>query len=159
MYHKKSELIQLSAKAKKYTCMTAQFCGGGIGYGLLEILWRGYTHFSMLVAGGLGLILLVKIAKMNQSLVTKSVIGGLCITAVEFITGCIVNLFLGLAVWDYTGMPLSFMGQICLGFTLLWVALSAAVILCCRLWADVHRHVQTSRAFKNNKKSERLSAQ
>ena len=26
---------------------------GALGYGLIEILWRGYTHYSMLTAGGI----------------------------------------------------------------------------------------------------------
>lgn len=123
----------MSAKAKKYTCWTIQFCGGGASYGLLEILWRGYTHLSMLIAGGFCFWLIIRITKMNHGLFTKSVIGGLCITSVEFISGCIVNLWLGLAVWDYTGEPMSLFGQICLRYTLLWIALCAIIIPLCRL--------------------------
>ena len=29
------------------------FSIGAMGYGLIEILWRGYTHWSMLTAGGI----------------------------------------------------------------------------------------------------------
>ena len=29
------------------------FSIGAVGYGLIEIIWRGYTHWSMLGAGGI----------------------------------------------------------------------------------------------------------
>lgn len=134
----------MSAKAKKYTCWTMQFCGGGVSYGLLEIMWRGYTHISMLIAGGLCFWLLVRITKIDCGFFVKSVIGGLCITVVEFISGCVVNLWLGLSVWDYSSMAMSFLGQVCLGFTLLWTAISAIVILICRLSLDWYQSLSAS---------------
>ena len=59
----------------------------------------------------------------------QCLIGGGAITGLELITGIIVNIVLKWHIWDYSGMPLNFIGQICLPFTLLWVLLSALIIL------------------------------
>lgn len=125
-----------------------QFCGGGASYGLLEIMWRGYTHISMLIAGGICFWLLVRITKIDRGLFIKSVIGGLCITFVEFISGCIVNLWLDLSVWDYSSNAMSFLGQVCLGYTILWMALSAIVIQICRFGLDFRKHITNTRFLR-----------
>ena len=49
--------------------------------------------------------------------------------AAEFAAGCVLNLWLGLGVWDYTDMPFNLMGQICLPFSAVWIVVSAAAIL------------------------------
>lgn len=59
----------------------------------------------------------------------QCVIGASIVTVGEFITGCIVNLWLGLMVWDYSNMPFNLLGQICLPFALAWVVLSGVAIL------------------------------
>jgi uncharacterized membrane protein len=51
------------------------------------------------------------------------------ITAVEFVSGLILNLWLNLGVWDYSHMPLNLFGQICLPYAGLWFALSAVGIV------------------------------
>ncbi len=98
---------------------------GAMGYGLLETLWRGYTHWSMTVAGGLCFILVYGINARHErwGLFKKCIAGALAVTGVEFIIGCIVNIILGWHVWDYSGMPFSVMGQICLSFCGLWFML------------------------------------
>ena len=59
---------------------------------------------------------------------TVCVIGGLAVTAVELIFGAVVNLWLKWNVWDYSDVPMNLWGQICLPFSLLWVALMVAVM-------------------------------
>ena len=54
--------------------------------------------------------------------------GAAAVTLLELATGLIVNRWLGWNVWDYSDMPLNFMGQICLPFTLLWFPVSGAAI-------------------------------
>ena len=44
------------------------------------------------------------------------------ITAVELAAGLLVNR--GYHVWDYRQMPLNFLGQICLPYSLLWMPVS-----------------------------------
>ena len=107
------------------------FILGGCGYYLMEILYRGHSHWSMAVCGG---VCLLGICFINRRFLRLHAIfrAGLCalfITAVEFLTGCIVNLWLGLNVWSYNARPLNFMGQICLDFSLLWFILSLALCL------------------------------
>jgi uncharacterized membrane protein len=56
-------------------------------------------------------------------------IGSLIITVLEFITGYVVNIKLGLNVWSYYDMPYNIMGQVCLPYTLLWFVLSLVCII------------------------------
>jgi len=79
----------------------------------------------MFIAGGLSLVFLYIIAAKSRVPAWKKwIIGGAVITTIEFITGAVVNIALGLNVWDYSGMAMNFMGQISLSFSLLWVLLS-----------------------------------
>ena len=72
------------------------FSIGACGYGLLEILWRGYTHWSMLWAGGISFLGLSSIAKKRKKagLFACAVMGSAFITAVELIFGIIFNIIL-----------------------------------------------------------------
>ncbi len=110
-------------KLKKYALL---FSLGGVGYNVLEILWRGYTHWSMFLAGGLCFIMFSLVADYfkERPFVFKVVLCAVGITAVEFMFGIVFNKLLGMNVWDYSDMPLNFMGQICPYFTLLWCVLA-----------------------------------
>lgn len=109
------------------------FLCGGLLYFLLEILWRGYSHWTMFILGGVCFVLIGAINELipwEMPLIVQGWIGSLCIvTPLEFVTGCIVNLWLGWNVWDYSDMPLNLLGQICLPFCLLWVAVSIAAVV------------------------------
>lgn len=98
---------------------------GGTGYAFLEILWRGYTHWSMIMAGMLAGIFLYwcRIMLTGSPLWLRCLLGALGITAVEFVIGCVVNLWWGLDVWDYSALPGNVLGQICPLFTGLWCLL------------------------------------
>jgi uncharacterized membrane protein len=50
------------------------------------------------------------------------------VTAMEFITGIIVNKWFALHVWDYSCMPFQLFGQICLPFMILFACLCAVGI-------------------------------
>lgn len=56
-------------------------------------------------------------------------IGACIVTVLEFLTGCIVNLWLGWSVWDYSGLPGNVLGQICPQYCLLWLPVSLAGIM------------------------------
>ena len=108
------------------------FVFGGLVYGLIEVLFRGYTHWSMLIAGGVCFILIYIVnACVDAPKWQKWIMGGAIITAVEFAAGCIVNLRLGWNVWDYSAHRFNLMGQICLLFSVLWVGLSVPAVECC----------------------------
>lgn len=107
------------------------FVGGGF-YALIELAARGRTHWSMFVLGGVCFIclgLINEVIPWEMPLPLQMLIGAAIITALEFITGCIVNLWLGWGVWDYSGLPLNFLGQICLPFSAIWFFLSAVGIV------------------------------
>ncbi len=105
------------------------FLFGAAGYYLLEVLWRGYSHWSMAAAGGISLLLLIKtFGKLkNAPHYFKAIIGGGIITGVEFVFGIIFNLFLGMKVWDYSAVPGNILGQICPEYSVLWCGISFIV--------------------------------
>ena len=108
------------------------FVMGGLVYMSLEILWRGYTHWTMGILGGICFIclgLINELLSWETPLVLQMFIGSIIITVLEFITGCIVNLWLGWNVWDYSNLPLNLLGQICLPFSILWYFISAIGIV------------------------------
>lgn len=99
------------------------FIVGALGYGIIEILFRGYTHWSMLLAGGACLLLfyMINFTIPSNSLVVRCVISTLIITTVEFLVGYVVNIVFRWNIWDYSNMPYNVMGQICLGFSGIWL--------------------------------------
>ena len=105
---------------------------GGITYYVVEILWRGYSHWSMMFLGGTCFIiigLLNELYSWDMALTSQMFISALVITTLELITGLIVNIGWGWGVWDYSRMPYNFYGQICLLYTDLWFLLSLPAII------------------------------
>ncbi len=114
----------------------AIFSFGGLAYGLAEIFWRGQTHVSMFFVGGLCYLLISAIDSLplfGGSLLPEAPLCALAVTAVEFASGVLINLRLGLEVWDYSDLPLNVMGQICLPFSLIWLWLSVPAAMSARL--------------------------
>ena len=111
--------------------MTLLLTGGGL-YVLVELIWRGRSHWTMFLLGGLCFIsigLIDEIIPWDMPLWQQIIIGAGIITALEFLTGCIVNLWLGWDVWDYSGLPGNILGQICPQFFLLWVPIALVAIV------------------------------
>ena len=109
------------------------FALGSILYGLTEILWRGWTHWTMLLCGGICFTLMYLVSGSELSLVKKWLLSTCIITTVEFVAGCIVNLRLHWQVWDYSSLPVNLLGQICPRFILMWFALSIPGVALCTL--------------------------
>ena len=53
--------------------------------------------------------------------------GCILITALEFLLGCVCNLWLRLAVWDYGGKKHNLYGQVCLSYMGYWALLCLPV--------------------------------
>ena len=105
--------------------------GGGL-YCLLEIVWRGQSHWTMFIIGGLCFLILYQIndkLKNKCPMLLRCLAGATMITIVEFISGCIFNLRLSWNIWDYSDTPFNLLGQICLQYCLLWFLLTLPVIL------------------------------
>ena len=120
---------KILAMAAKYATL---FYAGGSAYLTIEIFYRGYTHLSMFIVGGICFLLLGGINNFfpwRLGLAWQALIGAGFVTAVEFVAGLIVNRWLGLNVWDYSDMPLNILGQVCLLYTVFWVFLSVIGIL------------------------------
>ena len=112
------------------------FSLGSILYPILEILWRGRSHYSMAVAGGLSLMLIdiICLRKLSKiPLWTKAVLSSGIITSIEFFTGIIVNIGLKMNVWDYSAQPFNLLGQICLPFSIIWIFISLPAIYICKV--------------------------
>ncbi len=96
----------------------------------LEYFWRGWSHLSMFVTGGVALVLLSGLVTRftGLPLIALSAMSALLITALEFVVGALVNVKLGMKVWDYSHLPNNLYGQVCLRYSLLWFALSVPLV-------------------------------
>lgn len=119
----------------KWLCKhTILFLLGGCMYLAIELAWRGYSHPSMFVLGGICFVivgLINQVLPRNTGLFWQSIIGASFITAAELVTGLIVNRWLGLQVWDYSHLPYNLFGQVSLRYFFLWIVLAAVAI-----WVD-----------------------
>lgn len=105
---------------------------GGVIYYVAECLWRGYSHWTMFLLGGLCFVLIGGINEgldWDMPLVLQMLIGAAIVTLAELAVGCVVNLWLGWGVWDYSGEWGNLFGQICPRFSALWFLISGLVIL------------------------------
>ena len=99
------------------------YLGGG-AYMALEFLWRGRSHGSMFLLGGLCFLLIGNLSRWLKKgpLAVQLLLFSAMITFLELLTGLLVNGSYG--VWDYRRVPYNFLGQICLPFSLLWIPVS-----------------------------------
>lgn len=108
----------------KWMRQISLFCLGGGGYIALEYLWRGWSYYSMFLAGGTCFLLLgaLDCARPRLPLLPRACVGAGVILMVELAAGLVFNR--SYRVWDYRGQPWNFHGQICLAYGLLWLPLS-----------------------------------
>ncbi|MEM1485918.1 hypothetical protein V6615_13750 [Oscillospiraceae bacterium PP1C4] len=114
-------------KLKEYATV---YSIGSLGYTVIEVLWRGFTHWTMGITGGVGFMLLhfTNRKLKRQNYWVRCFAGSVVLTAVEFISGCIVNRILRLHVWDYSKQRGNLLGQICPLYSLLWFLLCLPII-------------------------------
>jgi uncharacterized membrane protein len=106
------------------------FCGAII-YMSIEIAYRGYTHWSMGVVGGLCFLIiggLNNYVDKDMPVIKQGLIGGVVVTLLELLAGLILNIWLKLDIWNYSTVPLNLWGQICLPFSCLWCGLSIVAV-------------------------------
>ncbi|MBQ2953118.1 MAG: hypothetical protein IJE07_06130 [Clostridia bacterium] len=106
--------------------MLKTFLTGAVGYPALELLWRGRTHPTMALAGGMSMLLIRRASRMRGGLMPRAMLCGAGITAIEYLIGRRWNRTH--RIWDYRRQPLNLHGQICLPYSLLWCGLSATVL-------------------------------
>lgn len=110
---------------------------GGTVYFLLEVAFKTLTghperiSWTMLVVA---ILLTIPVERVGEQLPWEVPLWlqALCcaalVTAVELIAGCVINLWLGWDVWDYTAMPGNLWGQICPQYSALWFVLCLVFI-------------------------------
>lgn len=117
-------------KDKMIKCLLLFFFGGLIYYGI-EVAYRNLTshteaHPAMFLVGGVAFLLIGWINEgkdKNMPMIKQVGIGTCVVLAVEFLAGYILNIKLGLNIWDYSSLPFNIYGQVCLPFALIWVVL------------------------------------
>ena len=109
-----------------FAVKTLLFLFGGSAYVLLELLFRGRSHYSMFLAGGTCLLLVGHLNRVKPKLppLFRALAGAGIITAVELAAGLLINR--QYTVWDYRNAPFNFLGQICLPYSLLWMPVGLA---------------------------------
>lgn len=130
-----------------FSQLTTTFLSGCIAYPLLELAYRGHTHWTMSLTGGLCLMALFLIQWSFPALPfgRKALLGALTILTLELLVGTFANLWLGWAIWDYTNLRFHYLGQISLDFGLLWFGL-------CSLFFGIAEHISRPQLFRNRKK-------
>lgn len=110
------------------------FSIGAVGYGIIEILWRGRTHWTMILTGGvcLACIYLNESYNRDAPVWKRCIVGSLIISLSEILVGFVVNMLLGWAVWDYSNQPLNLFGQICPLYSALWFLLCIPATYLCK---------------------------
>ena len=78
----------------------------GCVYTNIEMIFRGYTHPSMIIVGGIcGMLAgLINDITPAMKMYKQCILSAVIITVVEYISGWILNIKLGLNIWDYTNL-------------------------------------------------------
>lgn len=110
---------------------------GGALYFLLEVAYKTITghperiSWTMLV---LAVVLCVPVERSGAELPwecplwLQALVCAALVTVTEFAAGCVLNLWLGLNVWDYSALPFNLLGQICLPFFFVWFGICMVFI-------------------------------
>lgn len=131
----------MRSKLFKNLCL---FILGGLLYNLIEVIWRGRTHWSMFLVGGTCFQFIGRIYRTfkHSRLILRCLLSSVAVTAIEFVSGCLFNLHWKMRVWDYTDLPLNIAGQVCLLYSVFWAALSIPAgwlhRLCDQKWQHLH---------------------
>lgn len=110
---------------------------GGTVYFFLEVAYKtigGHPERISWTMLALAIILSIPLERCggelpwDMSLLVQALICTVAITVTEFIAGLILNVWLNLNIWDYSGLWGNVVGQICPQFCILWYLLSFIMI-------------------------------
>ena len=105
---------------------------GGFAYGLIELTARGRTHITMGLLGGAAMCFIHRLNEENRNAADaffKLMLSAAVITLAELLTGLLLNVKMGLRIWNFSRMPYNLYGQICPAFSLMWYFLSGVGML------------------------------
>ena len=108
------------------------FLIGGGAYITIEMVWRAImnsppTHFAMIIIGGLAFILIGGVNEWiswDMAFWKQCLFGTVFVLIIELLSGYVLNVKLGLHIWDYSHLPLNILGQVCPQFAAAWYLLS-----------------------------------
>lgn len=115
-------------KIFKYTVLLIY---GGVIYYFIELIYRGYSHYAMILVGGLCFIcigLLNELYTYKIPLIKQMFISSLIVTVIELIAGVVLNMWLKLDIWDYSTLRFNILGQISLQTSVVWFFLALPAI-------------------------------
>lgn len=108
------------------------FIIGGAIYYFAEVAFRGHSHWTMYLLGGIVFFFAGQqneVTPWEESFWKQLAKVELFTLSAEFVTGCIVNLLLGWNVWDYSNLPGNLFGQVTWQFALLFLPMCAFGII------------------------------
>lgn len=124
--------LRLNLNKKEIVLSVLLWTWGAAMYFMLEVIYKtaignsDRISWTMMV---LAFILCIPIERCGYEmewetplLVQASVCAAL-VTVVEFLSGLLLNVHLGLNVWDYSDIPFNICGQICPQFSCVWFVL------------------------------------
>lgn len=124
-------------KLSNYLLSWLLWTWGGATYFMLEVVYKTLTNHTSAISWTmllLAFILCIPIERFGcelpweMPLLLQALICATAVVASELIAGIVLNVWLGLGVWDYSSLPGNFMGQICPQFSVVWFALCCAFI-------------------------------
>ena len=122
---------------KKFIGKLGLFLSCGFIYCMIEILFRGWSHWSMFILTGfLGVFCVDSInntLSFDCDYIVQILISTILCTIVEGISGIILNVWLQLNVWDYSKMTFGtfFFGQCNVLFCFAWMLIISIIIFYC----------------------------
>ena len=122
---------------KKFIGKLGLFLSCGFIYCMIEILFRGWSHWSMFVLTGfLGVFCIDSINNVlsfDCDYIVQILISTILCTIGEGISGIILNVWLQLNVWDYSKMTFGtfFFGQCNVLFCFAWMLIISIIIFYC----------------------------
>ena len=122
---------------KKFIGKLGLFLSCGFIYCMIEILFRGWSHWSMFVLTGfLGVFCVDSInntLSFDCDYIVQILISTILCIIGEGISGIILNVWLQLNVWDYSKMTFGtfFFGQCNVLFCFAWALIISVVIFYC----------------------------
>ena len=122
---------------KKFIGKLGLFLSCGFIYCMIEILFRGWSHWSMFVLTGfLGVFCVDSInntLSFDCDYIVQILISTILCTIGEGISGIILNVWLQLNVWDYSKMTFGtfFFGQCNILFCFAWMLIISIIIFYC----------------------------
>ncbi len=107
------------------------FLLGGGAYAALELAWRGTTHWTMFLTGGVCLCLLQALADRPLPLGPAAAVGAAGVSGLELAVGAVCRRVLHTAVWDYADEWGNLAGLVCPNTPPTGFCCAGGSFLCC----------------------------